>query len=183
VGSGKGARTLEVALGAPAGSGSFARLSSDPAVFVAPRRLEAAADRWMIERTALLVDVERMTRVTLAAEGGKRLVLEQSGGGALRVVGAPADAAATARAAAVRDALGDLVADGAVSVGAPVKGQGFEAPALVVDVELGAARIELRFGASGSFHGSRGFYARRAGVAATFAVPGERVQALIDAVR
>ncbi len=104
-----GSRTVEVALGAPSGTGSFARVTGDPAVFVAPHSLEALASRWILDRTALLPDVQRLTRVTLAAEGGKKLVLEPSGG-ALHAVGAPSDAAAAARAAAVRDALSDLVA-------------------------------------------------------------------------
>ena len=150
-------------------------------VFVAPRRLETAADQWMIERTALLVDVERMTRVTLATAGGKKVVLEPRAG-ALHVVGAPPDAAESARAAAVRDALADLVAEGAVSVGPPASAEGLDKPALSVSVELGQKRLELRFGAAGVLHGTRVYYARREGVAATFAVAEARVKPLLDAV-
>jgi hypothetical protein len=154
-------------------------------VFVAPRQIEAAADRWLIERMALLVDVERMTRVTLVA-GGKtppaKMVLETQEG-ALHVVGAPPDAAESARAAAVRDALGDLIAEGAVSVGPPTGAQGLDKLALSVSVELGSKRLELRFGATGVLRGTRVYYARREGVAATFAVAEARVKPLLDAVR
>jgi len=182
VGAGKAAHTIEVALGAPTGLGSFARLAGDPAVFVAPRRLETAADRWILDRAALLVDAERITAVTLVGEGGKRLVL-QAHAGALQVVGAPADAASAARAAAVRDALGDLLAEGVVSVGPPDKAQGFDKPVLTVTVELGGKRLELRFGAGDSFRGSSVYYARRQGFAATFAVAQSHVRPLLDAVK
>src|SRR5262249_23932381 len=123
VGSGDGARTVEVTLGARSvdRGGAFARVSGDPAVFVAPRSLEAAADRWLRDGKGLLVDGDRMTRVTLAAGRGKKLVLVARGG-ALQAEG---DRAATpAQAAAVRDALAQLVADGVVSVGPPVRDQG-----------------------------------------------------------
>ena len=181
-GSGKDARTVEIALGAPAGSGAFARLRGDAMVFVAPHALEAAAEQWMIERTALLVDTARMTRVTLAATGGKKVVLEMHEG-ALQVVGAPAGAAEETRAAAVRDALGDLMAEGAVSVGPPESAQGFAKPSLSVSVELGSKRLELRFGGEGVLRGTRVVYARREGVAATFAVAESRVKPLLDAAR
>ncbi len=192
VGSGKAAHTVTIAVGAPvalggtprppAGAGSFARLAGDPAVFVAPRLLEAAADRWILDRNALLVDAERITRVTLAAEGGKRLLLEAHAG-ALQVVGAPADPASAALAAAVRDALADLLADGVVTVGPPLPSQGFDKPALVVTVELGARRLSLRFGAGDAFRGIRVYYARREGVAATFAVAQSHVRPLLEAVK
>jgi hypothetical protein len=181
VGSGKDARTVLVTLGAPAGNGSFARVSGDPMVFVAPRRVEAVADRWLVERTALLVDVEHMTRVTLAASG-KKVVLEPRAG-ALHVVGAPAGSAESTRAVAVRDALGGMMAEGAVSVGPPLGSQGFDNPALSVSVELGSKRIDLRFGAAGVFRGTRVLYARREGVGATFAVAETEVKPLLDAVR
>jgi hypothetical protein len=185
VGAGATARSVEVDLGAPAGGGgSFARVAGDPTVFVAPRRLETAADRWMLDRTALLADVERMTRVTLAADDGKKLVLERSAGeGALHVVGAAAGPEATARAASVRDALGDLVADGAVSVGPALPAQGLAKPALRVTVEQDGKRLELSFGAGDAFHGTGVFYVRREGFAATFVVARARVLPLLEAVK
>jgi hypothetical protein len=181
--SGKATRTVEVSLGAPAASGYFGRTVGDATVFVAPHRLEEAANRWMLDRAALLVDIERSTRVTLAGSGGKKLVLEQTAGALHVVSGASADPTSAAMAAAVRSALGDLVADGAVTIGAPLPAQGFDNPALVVTVAQGGRRVELRFGAGDSFHGSAVYYARREGIGATFAVARSRVQPLLDAVR
>jgi hypothetical protein len=178
VGSGNAARSIEVDLGAPVGAGSsFARTAGDPAVFVASPTLETAATRWLVDRTALLVDVDRMTRATLV-RGDKKLVLEQSGGG-LRI----ADSAATERAAKLRDALRELLADAAVSVGPPVAAQGFDKPTLRISVELGRARFDLRFGARDAYRGTRVYYARREDVPATFAVAESRVAPLLDAVR
>jgi Domain of unknown function (DUF4340) len=180
--SGKTTRAVEVALGAPTGSGTFARVSGDAAVFVASRRLEEAADRWLLDRSALVVDVEHLTRVTLAADGGKKLVLE-SRAGALHEAGAAPGAEDTGRTAAVRNALADLMADGVVSVGPPASAQGFDKPALRVTVELPGRQVDLRFGAGDAFRGDRVDYARRAGIGATFAVAQARVQPLLDAVR
>jgi hypothetical protein len=75
------------------------------------------------------------------------------------------------------------MAEGAVSVGPPESAQGFARPALSVSVELGDKRLELRFGGEGVLRGTRVVYARREGVAATFAVAESRVKSLLDAVR
>jgi hypothetical protein len=178
-----GGKKIEVLIGSPAKSGSFAQVRGDAAVFVAPQRLEAAADRWLVDRAALLPDVERVRKVTILGEGGKKVVLEQSGG-ALTIAGAPNDAAASARAAAVRDALGELIAEGAASVGPPEKAQGFDKPSLVVTVEEeGKKPVEIRFGASDTFRRTAVVYARRAGIDATYAIAQGKVRALADALR
>jgi hypothetical protein len=183
VGAGKDAHTVEVALGAPVGAGgSFARVSGDPTVFVAGPTLETTASRWLIDRQSLLVDVEHLTRATLTA-GDKKLVLEKNGGG-LRIVGASAsDPAATARASAVRDALGALSADAAVSTGPPQKAQGFEKPTLRVAIETGSERFAIAVGARDTYRGARVCYARREGVAATFVLADARLAALFEALR
>lgn len=180
-GAGKERRPLTVALGAPAGSGgSFARAGDDPTVFVVSRRIEDTADRWMIDRTTLVTEVSRVTHVTLTAPGGKRVTLEASGG-AFHVAGAAADPAANARAAAVRDALADLVAEGTTSVGRPDPGEGFDHPALEISLEVAGKPVKIRFGAGDTRKGTRVFYARREGVDATFAVAQARVRPLLDA--
>src|SRR5262249_46659792 len=45
-----GERPFRISLGAPAGGGSFAREGSEKDMFVAPKALEAAADRWLLDR-------------------------------------------------------------------------------------------------------------------------------------
>jgi hypothetical protein len=175
------APTLSAAVGAPAGgAGSFARAGDDPAVFVASRRLEDAANRWLIDRTALVSEVSRVTRVTLTAPGGKRAVLEASGG-AFHVAGAAADPVANAQAAAVREALADLVAEATVSVGRPEKPEGLDKPSLEAAVEIAGKTVRIRFGAGDSWKGTSVVYARKDGVDATFAVAQAKVRPLFAA--
>ena len=181
-------RSLRVALGAPAASGSFARAGDDPAVFIAPRALEDAADRWLLDRTTTAVAPETLARATLTGDGGKRLVIERNGD-ALRIAGVPADPVSTARAATIRDALAELTAEGAVSVGPAEKAQGFDRPRLDILVErvgVGTREkvppVRLRFGATDSRWGASVVYVRRDGVAATWAVAQGKVRALLDAL-
>jgi hypothetical protein len=139
-------------------------------------RIELSARARVGENTAPLT-----ARVTLEPAGGKKVVLEQTGG-ALHFAGAAADAAATARAAAVREALVDMTALGAVSAGAPGKGEGLDRPALVLTVDLdGGKPRRFRFGARDDFHGSPAYDARRDGVDATFAVAEALVRPLLEA--
>jgi hypothetical protein len=179
-----GKKKLTVAIGAPAGAGSFARAGGDPAVFVAPSALEAAADRWLLRRAATQIDPEAIRRVTLRAEGGKTVVIEQISG-VFRLAGAPADPVSTAKAAAIRDALGELAAEGAVSLGKPDKSHGLDPPrleiiALPADVSAGKP-IRISIGAGDAFRGTSIFYARREGVDATFAVAQAKVRPLLSA--
>jgi len=181
-------RSIRVALGAPSSSGSFARAGNDPTVFLAPRSLEEAADRWLLDRTTTAITPETLARATLTSEGGKRLVIERSGD-VLRVAGVPADPVSTARAATIRDALSELTAEGAVSVGPAEKAQGFDKPRLDVLIDRAAVGtsdkvppVRLRFGAADSFKGVSVIYVRRDGVAATWAVAQGKVRALLDAL-
>lgn len=182
-------RSIRVALGAPAASGSFARAGDDPAVFIAPRALEDAADRWLLDRATTAVAPETLARATLTGDDGKHLVIERSGD-ALRIAGLPADPVTSARAATIRDALGELTAEGAVSVGPAEKSQGFDKPRLDILVEragVGTSEkvppVRLRFGATDSLHGVSVVYVRRDGVAATWAVAQGKVRALLDALQ
>jgi hypothetical protein len=181
-------RTIRVALGSPAGAGSFARAGSDPAVFIAPATLEEAANRWLLDRTATAVAPETISRATLTGEGGKRLVIEKSGD-ALRIASVAADPVSSARAASIRDALADLTAEGAVTIGPAEKAQGFDKPRLDIQVERAGVGtrdkvppVHLRFGAEDTFQGARVVYVRRDGVAATWAVAQGKARALFDAL-
>ena len=180
-------RKVRVRVGGPADRGSFAALDGDPAVFVVPQRLELIADRLLLDRGVLMVEPGRIARVTLTAPGAagaKRLVVERSGQ-ALRIQGAsPDDPTAARRAAAVRDTLADLLAEGATSVGAPKKHEGLDKPTLEVSIELtgGERPLRFRFGAGDALRATSICYARRDGVDATYAVAQAKVRALLDAM-
>jgi Domain of unknown function (DUF4340) len=180
-------RSLRVAIGAPSASGSFAQAGGDDAVFLAPHALEEAADRWLLDRTLTRVAPETIARATITADRGKAVTIERSGE-VLQIAGAPASPVSSARAATIRDALADLMAEGAVGIGPPDKRWGFDKPSLDVLVEragVGTSAkvppVHLRFGAADAFQGTRVYYARRDGVDATFAIAQERVRPLLDA--
>jgi hypothetical protein len=177
-----GKRPIRLLLGAPTDDGSFARLGDDPTVFVAPRGVETSASRWLLDRSIFRVEPASITRATLAGEGGRRVVIEQQGG-ALRVAGGANDAASAAKAAAIRDALGDLTAEGAISIGPPEKAQGLDRPALEIAIEREgpSAPIRIRVGAGDVFEGTRIHYARREGVDATYAIAQSKIRPLIEA--
>lgn len=187
-----GQRTLRIALGAATEDGAFARIDGDPAVFVVRRAFEQAASRWLLARSAVMVDVSTIERVTIASgRTKKRLVVERTEVG-FRVAGAHDDPAATTRAAAVRDALGDLVPEGAVTVGKPARDEGLDDPELVVTVETATgdpassggkvrATVRLSIGASDVYRGVGVRYLRRDGVEATYAVAQARLRPLFEA--
>jgi hypothetical protein len=195
-GAGAGPKILKLLIGAPSTEGSFAALAGDAAVFIAPRELERAADLWFIDRSSLRVDPGSIARVTLTAEGGAKVHAERSGDVWRIRSSEPRDAgagASPAQAAAIRDALAELVAEGAVSIGEPEKDQGLTKPQLTLEIERvkpeGAPSSEpppkpvtIAFGAGDVWRGTRIYYARRSGVDATFAVAQAKVRPLLNAV-
>jgi hypothetical protein len=193
-------RTLRLLLGAPAANGSFARTGDDPAVFIAPKRIEGASGRWLLDRSALVVEPASVIRATLEGAKGSKLVLERGAAGALTIVDTTnkrpsADPALVARAAAIRDAFGDLMAEGAVSVGKPEEAEGFGAktkPAMTVVIEREGApdasgkpkreTARIVFGAGDVWRGTNIRYARRDGIEATYAVAQAKVRPLFEAL-
>jgi hypothetical protein len=191
IGSGDaGVRNIRLLIGAPTTSGSFARIDGDDAVFVVPRVVETVTSQWLLDRAILSFDVGDIVKVTMTSKDKSRkpLVLKRVGD-ALRIEGS----SDTSRAAQLRDALGDLAPDGAVSVGAPTKEQGFDPPAFTMIVErvaLDAApnevnpdpqrTVRLTFGARDVFHGHDVVYVRRDGIDATYAMARSKAAAFLD---
>jgi hypothetical protein len=180
---GKGRRGLDLDIGAPeGGGGSFARAGEEPdTVFVLPRRLEEAASRWLVDRTALALEMSHVSRIVLRAPGGKKLTLEAIGG-VFQVHGAASDPVANARAAAVREALADFSAEAAVTIGRPDKSEGFDKPALEIEAILDGKPVRMTVGAGDAREGVRVYYVRREGIDATYVVAQAKVRALMDAV-
>lgn len=182
-----GAREARVEIGAPTAAGSFARTGDSPAVFVAPVALENAASRLLVNRAAFMVPLDRVARVTLTPDRGPPAVVTPAPGG-WRLEGSGDDAASAALAAGVRDVLGDLMAEEAVSLGAAQPDQGLARPRLRVSVELAPAAGEappapIRFalGAGDTLRATSVVYARRDGVDATYAVALSKLRPLLEA--
>lgn len=177
-----GRRTLRLLLGNPTSGGSFGRVGDDRAVFVVGRPVELAATRLWLDRGALRVEPAEVSRVVVSAEGARKPLTVTRSGDVWRVEGEP-DATAGTKAAAIRDALDDLTAEGAVSVGAAERAQGLDRPRLSLRIErTGKPPARITLGAGDSYRGGAVVYARRDGIEATFAVARSRVRPLFDAV-
>ena len=147
---------------------------------MAPKSFEISVERWLLDRTVFMIEPSTLTRVVLK-KGGKRLTFEQAGG--VFKTTSSQNPEASARAAEVRDALSDLLADGAVSIGPAAKGQGFDKPLLDVTIERsGTGSLHFTVGDGDSFRGIDVFYARRDGVDATYAIARSKILPLIDAL-
>ncbi|MDI1433767.1 DUF4340 domain-containing protein [Polyangium sorediatum] len=188
-----GAHTVRLLLGAPTTGGSFARLDGDDAVFVIDPKIEAAAGKWLLDRSIFTLDVAEIQKVTLTPSDRRKppLVLDRVGD-ALRIQG---DETATAKAAAIRDALADLIPEGAVRIGPPRKEEGLDPPAVVINIERRGLdpdappavdpqrTLRISLGAGDAFRGTNVTYARRDGVDATYAIAQAKTRVLLDAAR
>ncbi|MDC3959662.1 DUF4340 domain-containing protein [Polyangium jinanense] len=188
-----GARTVRLLLGAPTTGGSFARIDGDDAVFVIDPKIESAAGKWLLDRSIFTLDVAEIQKVTITPSDKRKppLVLDRAGD-ALRIRG---DEAATAKAAAIRDALADLVPEGAVSVGPPRKEEGLDSPAVVITIERRGLdpdapatvdpqrTLRISLGAGDAFRGTNITYARRDGVDATYAIAQAKTRVFLDLAR
>jgi hypothetical protein len=155
-------RSVTLSFGAEAGAGAFyARASDDPGVFVASGVLHAVASHPAIDRKRFHFDAHALGSVTVV-QGDHR-----------RVVALDADVPD-----ALTKAVEGLYAEAALHTGAPAKSEGMDHPALEV---LGAG-VHVSIGAPTSVDGIDGYYARAAGVDATFIVPKHAVDAIVAAM-
>ncbi|HEX8792001.1 MAG TPA: DUF4340 domain-containing protein [Polyangiaceae bacterium] len=155
-------RSVTLSFGGDAGGGSFyARVSDDPGVFAAAGVLHALASHPAIDRKRLRIDPHALSSVTLV-HGDTR-----------RAVTLDADAPD-----ALAKAVEGLYAEAALHTGAPTKSEGMDHPALEV---LGTG-VHVSIGAPATVDGIDGYYARAAGVDATFIVPKHAVDAITSAM-
>jgi hypothetical protein len=157
-------RSVTLSLGADAGGGAFyARASDDAAVFVASGVLRALAAHPAIDRNRFRLDPRSLDSVTVVHEPGDHR----------RAVALDADAPG-----ALAKAVEGLYAEAALHTGAPGKNEGMDHPTL----ELIGPGVHVSIGAPASVDGIDGYYARAAGVDATFIVPKHAVSAIVAAM-
>jgi hypothetical protein len=185
---GGGPRKVGIVFGAQDAGEVYGREIDDPAVFVAPVVLREIASHPVLDRSRFRLDPGALSRVTLARSGGK-LVLLRSGGSVDRLVrggGGPEDAAADDKLEA---ALAGLYAQYALHAGPAAAAEGLDRPMLEIDTVAanarsdGGAPLETRISIGAPVHESAvdGYFARVAGVDATFLVPRHLVSAILDA--
>lgn len=174
-------RTLHIGQRAP--GGFYAKVDRDPGVFVAPAALERALSTWLVDRSVFAVALRDVRRVVLDAGARGRLELVQSPGGLVSEVGSRA--LEPSEIDAVAEVLEGLRPERAVHLGAPRRGDGLQAPELVVRVEQEAGRgdastLVWRVGGRDTLDGASIYYARSSAADATYALPRAPVQRLLD---
>ena len=167
--------------GKEAESGAFyARATSDPAVFVAPRALREGVATWLIDRGAFRADPRAVESVALA-RGPSHVTFHGRGAGV--------DSGVRDTTARVLEALEVLRPEVVVHLGPPRPAEGFGAPSLDVRVKVvgdagkaSAREVHFVLGDTTVLNRERIVYARVDGVDATYGIARERVGALLDAL-
>lgn len=174
IGAGR-SEPLTLRLGAETPDGYFAQREAGGPVFVVGRGMGNLARQWMFERTSLLVDVAEVARARVR-RGDRTLEVTVDDGAW--------EAEPPTLGPLLRDTLDDLIAEGAVTAGAPRPAQGLEDPQLTIELWRAHADepIVLRIGRGDVWRDTSVFYARRDGVSATFAVAQSRLRRLLDAL-
>jgi hypothetical protein len=177
-------RRLGLVFGGVAGAndeGVYARASDGPGVFVASSTLRALASRPPIDRGAVRLDLASADRVVLS-RGGARIALSRGESGVFER--AEADAGTPER---LESALAGFRAEWALHAGPATADEGFDRPTLEINV-VGSARdgaapatARLAIGAPTRDGTTDGYFARAAGVDATFLVSRAAVHAILDA--
>jgi hypothetical protein len=152
-------------LGAPTEGGRFARLDSDPAVFVVATQLADLLSAPLASRALLATPLESIAAIDLA-QGARKLRVQRTG-----------ESFEAGAAQALAKTIATLRAITVVSYGEPTADQGFKAPFATLRVERsGAEPVELVLGAQAA-SGDR--FARRRDVPATLLLPASTVDALL----
>ncbi len=178
-------RRVGMIFGESGEGGVYARTLDGPGVFVVPVSLRAMASRPAVDRGRFRIDVATLTRLVLTRNGDK-LVLSRPrpDDPIVRMDGedaGPDDA--------IERALAALRADDTVHTGPPVREEGLDHPTLEIEatrraeggpptetrIAIGALGAETREGATAAY------FARIAGVDATFLVPRDVVDAILEA--
>ena len=175
-----GKATLGLVFGREADDGDFyARASSDPAVFLAPRLLREGLDVLLIDRNGMRADPEAVMQLTLTRGNEKRTLDTSSRGNRSRIGdGGPASQALSV--------LGTLRPEAVLHLGPPKPNEGFAAPTLDVRIEThtdaGTRNIHFVLGDTALVRRQRLVFARVDGVDATFGIARDRLQPLLDAL-
>ncbi|HXN34036.1 MAG TPA: DUF4340 domain-containing protein, partial [Polyangiaceae bacterium] len=176
------ARRVSLIFGAEGDGGVYAHTLGDPAVFIAPKVVRELASRPAVDRSRLRIDPGALTSATLGRDSA-RLVLERSGD---RLVRLPRGRDAAGDDDKLQTALSGFYALAALHTGPPARDEGMDRPTLEITARTLAAvggLHEIRVSVGGQAHlGAEDVYfARAAGIDATFAVPAGAVTAILGA--
>jgi hypothetical protein len=179
------ARRQTMTFGAPSEGGYYARTGEEPSVFVAPASLRHALVRPAIDRAPVRVRLGGGAVVTIVHDGARRELGPAFDDGDR-----------------LANALLALRAQSAVHAGPPAPNEGFDDPRLEIRVgtpaggaaagdattasatatDAGITPTRILVGAAAHLDEGDAYYARVAGVDATFAIPEAAVRAVVDAL-
>jgi hypothetical protein len=175
-----GQRRRTLIVGAMVSGGHYARFDDDPAVFVIERELVEKLSTLLINRSEFVFDPAGIARLELSRRGQKIVLVERAGA---LVALEPKDLPPS-QVQAIADALGGLRAEAAVHTGPARPEEGLAQPELEVRVERrpgsGPAR-SFSVGAGDAWRGESVYYARIAGVDASFVIARGKLRPMLDA--
>jgi hypothetical protein len=171
-------------LGSRAPGGYYASVDRDPGVFVAPRSLDRVLDTWLIDRAVFSAERDSVVELSLEAEGLGSVQLRRVGGELTLQKGT--SGFDHERLEELLDAIESLRPEAAVHLGPAVASEGLRRPILTAVIRrqslenVGMPPIRFSVGSRDSFREASIYYARESSVNATFALPREQVQQLLD---
>jgi hypothetical protein len=173
------AQTLGLRLGAATEGGYFAKLDSDPAVFVVSTQLGDLLKAPLASRTLLAVPLESLAAIDIA-QAGRKVRVQRAGAG-FEIAGKAGDAPQNAAAQSLARVVATLRAITVSGYGEPAAEQGFKPPFATLRLERTSGEpLEIVLGGQAP-NGDR--YARRRDVAATLLLPASSADALIAPLR
>lgn len=173
------AQTIALRLGAATEGGFFAKLDSDPAVFVVSAQLGDLLKAPLASRTLLAVPLESIAAIDIA-QGGRKARVQRAGGG-FEIAGKAGDATQAAAAQTLARVVATLRAITVSGYGEPAAEQGFKQPIATLRIERTSGEpVEIVLGSQAP-NGER--YARRRDVPATLLLPASSADALLAPLR
>jgi len=175
-------RTLS--LGARAPGGYYASVDRDPGVFVASRELDRVLSTWLLDRAVFSAQRDSIVELSLEASGLGSVVLRRVGGQLTLQKGTSGFDGS--RVDELLDAIESLRCDSAVHLGPATPVEGLRKPILTGTIrrqsieDVGAPPLRFSIGSRDSFRDASVHYARVGSINATFALPREQVQRLLD---
>ena len=183
-------RRVGIIFGDESAGGLYARAADGQGVFLAPVALRDLASHPLINRSRLRLEVPALVRVVIERSGDKVVLSRPRAGDPLVRLGAEADGGdpgeTTPPGKSMESALAGLYAECAVHLGPPDAEEGMDRPILAIEATTrGAAGdplvARISIGAPTRDGTSEAYFARVAGVDATFAVPRAAVSAILEA--
>jgi hypothetical protein len=177
-------RTLLIGESAP--GGYYASVDRDPGVFVVARGIDRVLRTWLLDRSVFAADRASIVELTLDAQQSGKVVLKRIAGQlTLQKQKGSAELDAS-RIDELLEAIEALRPDAAVHLGPALPGEGLKRPILTAVIRrqspanVGMPPIRFSVGSRDSFQDASIYYARHGSVNATYALPREQVQRLLD---